>query len=275
MRARQLGCSRDVIGYLDALTARAHNALYTSRSHTLLGAWQVLVVAFPRAFRASARFMLVSALLFWTPFAVGAFASATSPSFASRVLPDSALESLSESYAEGFSKGRDEDKKAAMSGFYVHNNVGIAFQCFATGILFGAGSAFFLLYNGLVIGTVFGYVFHAGHGGNLMTFVSGHSPFELTAIVISGGAGLRMGAALIVTRGLTRLGALRGQAGDLVALVSGAAAMLLIAACIEGFWSPSAVPRVVKYAVGMIGTIAVFSFLLFAGRQPAKASGAR
>ena len=30
MRARALGCTRDVIAYLDALTAQAHNALYAA-----------------------------------------------------------------------------------------------------------------------------------------------------------------------------------------------------------------------------------------------------
>ena len=31
MHARRIGCPPDVIGYLDALTARAHSALYSSR----------------------------------------------------------------------------------------------------------------------------------------------------------------------------------------------------------------------------------------------------
>ena len=84
-----------------------------------------------------------------------------------------------------------------MAGFYVYNNVGIAFRCFATGVLFGAGSLFFLIYNGLVTGTVAGYVMSAGHGGNIWTFMCGHAPFELTAIVIAGGAGLEMGYALV------------------------------------------------------------------------------
>jgi len=45
-----------------------------------------------------------------------------------------------------------------MASFYVYNNVGIAFRCFATGILFGLGSIFFLVYNGLCIGVVAGAV---------------------------------------------------------------------------------------------------------------------
>ena len=130
-----------------------------------------------------------------------------------------------------------------MAGFYVYNNVGIAFRCFATGILFGTGSLFFLVYNGLVTGTAAGYVMSAGHGGNIWTFMCGHAPFELTAIVIAGGAGLQMGYALVDTGGLTRVGSLRRAAPLIARHILGAAAMLLIAALIEGFWSPSVAAR--------------------------------
>jgi uncharacterized membrane protein SpoIIM required for sporulation len=272
MQARQLGCGRDVISYLDLLTARAHNALYSSRSHAWRTALSVLASGFPRAFRANGRFMLLSGALFLLPLVVGWIGVTRSPSFASSVLPARLLEELAESYAQGFS-GRSGDVDAAMTGFYVRNNVGIAFQCFATGILFALGSAFFLIFNGLAIGTVFGYVVHAGHGVNIATFVCGHSPFELTAIVIAGGAGIRMGTALIATRGRTRLGSLRSHASDLVALVSGAAAMLVIAAMIEAFWSPSSLPRYVKYAFAVVASSLVASFLALGGRHSEPSGG--
>jgi uncharacterized membrane protein SpoIIM required for sporulation len=158
-----------------------------------------------------------------------------------------------------------------MAGFYVHNNVGIAFRCFATGILFGAGSLFFLVYNGLVIGTVAGYVTQAGHGGNILTFMSGHAPFELTAIVISGAAGLRMGYSLIATEGLTRFASLRRAAPEIARLVVGAAVMLVIAALIEGFWSPSSIPATIKWVFSGVGWLFVITYLGFAGRRRRRA----
>lgn len=267
MRARQTGSASDVVAYLDALTARAHNALYGARRYALGDALRALSFGFPRAFRKNWPFMLVSGLLFVVPFLIGWLGALRSPGFASTVLPLKTLEELSQSYAEGFAHGRAAQTDAAMSGFYVNNNVGIAFRCFATGILFGAGSAFYTLYNGLFVGTVFGFVQHSGHGRNLFTFVCGHSPFELTALVVAGGAGLRMGAALIITEGRTRFGSLKSCAGELSLLVAGAAAMLCIAAVIEAFWSPSAVPSPVKYGFSALGWLVVFGFLAGAGRR--------
>ena len=153
-----------------------------------------------------------------------------------------------------------------MAGFYIFNNVGIAFRCFATGILFGLGSVFFLIFNGLFTGTVVGEVARSGHLHNILTFMCGHSVFELTAIVFAGAAGLQMGYALVRTDGRTRWGSLRAQAREIATLVIGTASMLFVAAGIEGFWSPSAVPAPIKWAVaGALGLLLVAYFTL-AGR---------
>jgi uncharacterized membrane protein SpoIIM required for sporulation len=266
-RARSLGCAQDVLDHLDALAARSHNLLYarTSRRRVRLG--RLLLADFPRALRASRLFLAVSAAAFLLPMAFGLAATLASEDFAASVVPPEQLERLTEAYAEGFATGRAGGDDVAMAGFYVYNNVGISFRCFATGILFGLGSLFYLVYNGLLLGTVTAWVGSHGAGLNLVTFICGHGPFELTAIVISGAAGLRMGWALVETRGMSRLASLRAEAPALVALVGGVAAMLVVAAVIEGFWSPSSLPMQVKWAFAATMSFAVASFLIMAGRD--------
>ena len=167
--------------------------------------------------------------------------------------------------------GRPDGADATMAGFYVYNNVGIAFRCFATGILFGAGSIFFLVYNGLVTGCVLGWVIASGHGRNILTFVSGHSPFELTAIVIAGAAGLQVGYALIDTGGSSRKSSLLRAGRSAIVLVIGSGVALLIAALIEGFWSASSAPEPLKWSVAVVNSLLVLGYLSFAGRAPRRA----
>jgi uncharacterized membrane protein SpoIIM required for sporulation len=181
-------------------------------------------------------------------------------------MSESMVSHMEKSYGE-FGKGRDDGTDAMMASFYVYNNVGIAFRCFATGILFGLGSIFFLVYNGLLIGVVAGAVGAAGHGRNLFTFIIGHGAFELTAIVISGAAGIAMGYALVDTGPRTRWESLRAKSGDLFRMIMGAALMLLVAAFIEGFWSPSAILPQVKWGVAGGLYVLVMSYLVFAGRS--------
>ena len=93
--------------------------------------------------------------------------------------------------------------------------------------------------------------------------------------MISGGAGLKMGYALIATTGLSRLGSLRAAAPDLVVLIMGAAVMLLIAAGLEGYWSPSGLPNQVKWAFSALVSVFLIAYFALAGRDVQSAAGAR
>jgi uncharacterized membrane protein SpoIIM required for sporulation len=262
-RARTLQLPDDVVAYLDQLAARAHNAMYGARGVDRPGIVQLLAVEFPRELRRSAVFFAAASALFYGPFLLGMVASIVDPSYASGILPEDQLASMEKMYSGELSREAWQD--AGMAGFYVFNNIGIAFRCFATGALFGLGSVWYLVYNGLVIGTVFGYLLAVGRGANLLTYTAGHSPWELTGITVSGTAGLRMGWALIETRGRTRLGSLRAAGPALYRLVAGAAAMLAVAASIEGFWSASPVPVAGKVAFGLLGWVVVGGWLGFGG----------
>ena len=85
------------------------------------------------------------------------------------------------------------------------------------GLLFGLGSLWTLASNAIVLGTVFGHMATVPQAGNFYTFVTAHGPFELTAIVFAGAAGLRLGSGLIDTRGRSRLGSLPPRGGAVVA----------------------------------------------------------
>ena len=270
MRAQAAGYSPDVIALLDGLAARAHNTLYSAPPYRLRAVWELIAADFPRTLRRYSRFLALAVALFVLPGVVGFVGAMKSRAFALRILPADTVDQMEKAYAEGFGKGREAGVNTAMTGFYVYNNVGIAFRCFATGIFFGLGSIFFLVYNGLAIGTVAGLVTAAGHGKNLLTFTCTHGAFELTAIVISATAGMVMGYALVDTRGRTRFGSLRAHARDIAYLVLGAALMLLVAAGIEGFWSPSGLPARVKWGAAIGAYLLVISYLTFAGRSAGK-----
>lgn len=153
-----------------------------------------------------------------------------------------------------------------MAGFYVHNNVGIAFRCFATGIFFGAGTIFFLIYNSIFMGTVTGYLLAHGHSERFFSFVISHGAFELTAIVISGAAGLVIGHLLLNPGPYTRGEALKQRGLVGVKLALGAGGMLGVAALVEAFWSPSGAPPLAKYIVGSVFWVLVILYLSLAGR---------
>ena len=126
---------------------------------------------------------------------------------------------------------------------------------------------FFLFFNGLMIGAVAGHLTDVGFGETFWPFVVGHGAFELTAIALSGAAGLKLGWALLAPGALRRGEALRVAAKTSVRLIGGVMLFLLIAAFIEAYWSSMTWPQpTTKYLVGAALWTLVIAYLTLAGR---------
>jgi uncharacterized membrane protein SpoIIM required for sporulation len=107
-------------------------------------------------------------------------------------------------------------------------------------------------------------------GETFWSFVATHSSFELTAIVLSGAAGLKLGHSLLAPGRRTRRQSLVQAARECVVIVYGVAAMLVVAAAIEAFWSSAIwLPNAVKYGVAAVCWIVVVIYLSVQGRHAA------
>jgi len=172
--------------------------------------------------------------------------------------------------AEHLGRNREADSDFLMFGFYIRNNISIGFQTFAGGILFGLGTLFFIIFNGLYIGCVAGHLTYVGYNVPFYSFVAGHSSVELMAIVLAGAAGLKLGLALIAPGRLTRLQALHHAAIQSMQLVYGVIAMLLLAAFIEAFWSSNAtIAPLIKYSVGGLLWFLMITYFIKVGHHHA------
>ena len=150
-----------------------------------------------------------------------------------------------------------------MAGFYIRHNTSIGLQCFAFGLLFGVAGLFVTATNAAMLGASFGHMAAGPHADNFYHFVTAHGPFELTAIVLSAAAGMKLGFSLIDTRGLTRTASLRRTAVEAMPTMGAAMVMFLLAALIEAFLSPSASPYWVKASVAVLsGALLVVYFLV-------------
>jgi uncharacterized membrane protein SpoIIM required for sporulation len=269
--ARDRQYSAELIERLSRLALSGHQRLYGAHGGSLAGLGSFLLHGFPRAVRGQLPFVLMATLLFVGPLLVLTGVLQRYPEFAYTVLDQETVEQFESMYGDSARKlgrRRDADTDVAMFGFYIFNNIRIGFQTFAGGLVFGLGAVFYLLFNGLHIGTVTGYLIYAGLARNFFSFVVGHGAFELTAIVLCGAAGLRLGWGLIAPGRLRRADALRTAAQQAVPLVAGAALMLLVAAGIEAFWSPrSEIPPPVKYAVGGTLWAIVLAYFIVMGRR--------
>lgn len=271
--AQERGYSSHLIDQLQQLVMRGHQQFYRHRSHLGSRILGFLLAGLPRLVREEWRSIAVASLLFYgSALLMGLLVYHFPDLIYSVVSPDkvSEMESMyaPETTRLGPLGARDTSDDWEMFGFYVMNNIGIAFQTFASGVLLGLGSLFFLLFNGLMIGSVAGHLTQIGYVQTFWPFVIGHGAFELTAITFAGAAGLKLGWALLAPGRLTRGEALRLAARRSVQLIAGVIVLLLLAAFTEAYWSSIShfQPRV-KYVVGAVLWLLVGACFLLAGRN--------
>jgi uncharacterized membrane protein SpoIIM required for sporulation len=209
-------------------------------------------------------------ILFWGLFIISAWLSYSKtawPEFAEKVIGEEQIEALETMYKDEIgSTDRDGNTNSAMMGFYVYNNAGIGLRCFAWGLLVVPG-LLLSMYNAIFLGACFGYMARPDvpEGENFFHFVTAHGPFELTAIVLSAGAGLRLGLAWIMPGNYSRYANLRKTGKEMMPVIMAAVILFVMAAFVEGFLSPSAAPYAVKAGVAILSTFLLAFYFIVLG----------
>ena len=265
--ARQRGYSPGLVTRLNALVLRGHRQLYSHRPRLSQKMLLFIAAGFPQAVRAQWRWHLASTLAFVIPLALIWLLIALDPGRVHSVLNPGMVADLEGMYAgERIDANRGSDDDLLMFGYYIYNNIGVAFRSFAGGLFAGVGALFIMIFNGGFFGAVAGHLVNINAGEALFTFVIAHGAPEITAIILAGGAGLRLGVSLVAPGPYRRLTALRLAARECLPVIYGVFLMLVLAAFIEAFWSPRVLPVSVKYTVGALCWAAVGLYLGTAGR---------
>ena len=269
--ARRRGYSPVVTARLQALMQRGHNLLYRTPAPRWQRAAEFLLADFPRLVRSEAACMWAAAALFVLPLVAMFVLLQFHPQLIYGLMSPqevAALERMYDPASDRHKLGRESGTDWAMFGYYIMNNISIGLRTFASGLLAGIGTILVLIFNGLSIGAVFGHLQQIGSGDPLWRFVAGHAPFELTGIVLAGGAGLRLGFNLIAPGRRSRLDALLVAGRKGAKLCLGVAFMLLVAAFIEAFWSSTqSIPAAIKYSVSVVLWAVVLAWLWRGGRS--------
>lgn len=254
----------NMVQYLHRLVGRAHNQLYQSEAFNIVSWSHTLMHDVPQRIFADPC-VHVAFCLFWGIFLMSTYLAWSDqwPQFAKTMLTAEYLDTMEQNFSEPIG-GRQAGINPDMASFYIRHNTGIGLQCFAGGLLLIPG-LMVTVFNAAHLGAAFGHMAQPGisAGENFYHFVTAHGPFELTAIVLSAAAGLRLGMSWIKTSGYSRVDSLRQTAQNTMPLMGSAIVMFFFAALIEGFLSPSAAPYVLKAAVAVLSSgLLMFYFVV-------------
>lgn len=269
--AKTRNFSQRTIENLNYLVVEGHHHLYQRRGIAWDKAYDFFARTFPRAVRREKNVMLWALASFTVPALLIFILVQFFPTAAYSFLDESTLSSMESMYTPdendrlGESRGSESD--VMMFGVYIWNNIGIALRSFSSGLILGIGSIFISVFNGAYLGVIFSHLDNAGFATKtLYPFVITHGAFELTAIVISCGAGIKLGLSFLFPGRYRRGESVARTSQALVPIVIGFVVMLVIAAFIEAFWSAINMPIAIKYVVGSVCWISVIYYFWRVGR---------
>ena len=161
--AQERGYSSHLVEHLQQLAMRGHQQFYRHRSHLGARLLGFLLGGFPRLVRSQWRSIAAASLLFYGSLLLMGLLVHNWPDLVYSVLDPEQVSSMESMYDPdarriGPMSERDAGDDWMMFGHYIMNNIGIAFQTYAGGLLFGFTDLLQQMYNlsGPAAGVFFG-----------------------------------------------------------------------------------------------------------------------
>jgi uncharacterized membrane protein SpoIIM required for sporulation len=271
--ARAFSLDRNLLDYLEALSARAYLCVYGVRESPgalLLAffAWRL-----PAAVRTAWRQIALATAVTLAGVLAAWYLTASDPSYYGSFVDASVQQGRSfGSSAEQLRAGlRGEDqaigKLGAFASFLFSHNAQIGMMCFALGFVLGVPTLALMFTNGLMLGA-FLALFQSKHllvelGG----WLSIHGPTEFAALILSATGGLKLAAAMLSPGREPRLVRLAREGRDGAVIMMGAVALFLLAGCLEGMGRQLIQNVVLRYAIGWSVFAGLIVYFCCAGRQ--------
>ncbi|HUB29503.1 MAG TPA: stage II sporulation protein M [Terracidiphilus sp.] len=244
---RQDATARTYAEHVNHLLARSHHIIYSGRKTSAGTLFRFLRDEYPGILQRNLNYVVVSLLVSVAWGLLGAALTNARPEFMRHYVGPQMIATMErhEMWTKSIVTAAPMASSAIMT-----NNLTVSFVTFAGGIFFGIGTFFYLYVNGMMLGVIGAACHQYGMSLALWSFVAPHGSLELPAILIAGGAGFRLGHAMLFPGSLRWRESVARGGIEATRLVSGVIPMLIVAGTLEGFFSPSHAPVWLKFTVG-------------------------
>ena len=185
---------RTVRVYLNQLGQKVYIGVNKFKRDSLRNLVKEFTISLPLEVYRSRKSLLTALIAFLVYVGIGVVSTVVNPDFPRMVMGDSYVDMTIQNIEAGNPLGVYEDSdQLAMFINITTNNIAVAFLTFFAGLFFTLGTHLLLFSNGVMLGA-FQYYFRLK--GLLITSFLGiwiHGAFEISAIVLAGGAGITAG----------------------------------------------------------------------------------
>ena len=201
---------RTVRVYLNKLAQTVYTGVHKQKGESIRKFIDVWKISLPLEIYRSRKSLLFALVAFLVYVMIGVVTTMVDPDFPRVVMGDAYVDMTIENIQNGNPlKVYEDADQLAMFIQITTNNMKVAFLTFFVGFFFTIGTHILLFSNGVMLGA-FQYFFKAK--GLLITSFLGiwiHGAFEISAIVLAGGAGITAGNGLLFPGSYSRLQSLQ------------------------------------------------------------------
>ncbi len=225
--------------YLNRLVSKGHGIMYSAPKAKLPSIISFYKRQVPETVMKNFRYILAAALIFIAAILYSWIQTQADPTNAWVFLPEEIIQSFEPGEAAAETGSSDSWDSSLMSGIIMINNIKVALNSFVFGITFGIGTIYVLFVNGTLLGSLSVLAVTKFSALEYWSLILPHGFIELTAIILCSAAGLRIGLSLINPGIYSRKDSFVMAAMDGLKIIGVVVPMLVIAALIEGFITPS------------------------------------
>ncbi|MFN0274466.1 MAG: stage II sporulation protein M [Chitinophagales bacterium] len=228
--------NRSVKIFLNNLAQKVFTSIYRNRARRRKKFFAYWKEEIPKIMYESRMRLLFAFLLFTISMSIGIISSIHDPGFPRQILGDAYVNMTEENIDNGdpMNVYKDADSTNMFFGI-TWNNLRVAFWCFILGIFLGAGTAYIIIFNGIMLG-VFQYFFiERDLFAESFLTIWVHGALEICAIVISGAAGFELGKGILLPGTYSRLQSFRISAIRGIKVFTGIIPIIIIAGFNESF----------------------------------------
>ncbi len=252
--------------YLNYLGAGIHQQIYKNKREArsrLITFWTHELPLMLIGVRSQ---MLYSFIITVLALGIGVISTLKDQTFVRLILGDGYVNMTLENLRNGNPTGvYSNEDPVSMFLFIAFNNVRVSFMAFSLGVIASLGTVYLLVRNGVRLGSFFTLFYQHNLLQHSLMIVLLHGTLEVSAIIIAGAAGLRMGNSILFPGTFTRLDSFKKGALEGLKLVVGLIPIFLVAAYIESFITRhSAMPALGKLAIiGLSLLFIIFYFFVY------------
>lgn len=234
--ARTFYPNRSVKVYLNHLAQRIFHHIYKGKRFPASKLIKFWTDQLPQVMWESRRAMQLSLALFVLAFSIGVLSSIINPDFARVILGNEYVDMTLANIENGDPMAvYKQSESFGMTAGIAANNLYVALKTAIFGVLASIGTAFMMIYNGIMVGAFQYFFIERGLFWPSFLTIWIHGTLEISAIIIAGGAGMTAGSGLLFPGTFSRTQAFQISMRRGLKIFIGIVPVIILAAFFEGF----------------------------------------